>query len=384
MPLAFKIALRFLKSSKGQTILISLGIAVGVSVQIFIGLLIQGLQKDLIDTTIGRTSQITIYEKDKKDFSGYEEIISKAGMKDDRLIHLSAVLDRPVFVGTDESSRSVLMRGLELDRSEGIYRTKKSLVSGELPRETGQILIGKDLMEEIELDVGDEVSVLTTDGRNARLVISGIFDFGVSNINQSWIITTKETVAMTYGLSDLAGAVEMQVKDIFAAKEIAEALSDELGDGYFILNWQDQNQELLSGLNGQSISSIMIQIFVLVAVVLGIASVLAITVIQKSRQIGILKAMGIKDRTASMIFLFQGLILGLAGGVLGILLGSGLLVMFTSFARNPDGSAVINITFDAAFIIFSGMIALVSAVVASLIPARKSSRLSPIEVIRNG
>ena len=123
MSLAFRIALRFLKSSKGQTILISFGIAVGVAVQIFIGLLIQGLQKDLIDTTIGRTSQITIYEKDKKDFSGYDEIIAKAGVKDDRIFNLSAVLDRPVFVGTKDSSRSVLMRGLALDRSEGIYRT---------------------------------------------------------------------------------------------------------------------------------------------------------------------------------------------------------------------------------------------------------------------
>lgn len=128
----------------------------------------------------------------------------------------------------------------------------------------------------------------------------------------------------------------------------------------------------------------MIQIFVLVSVVLGIASVLAITVLQKSRQIGILKAMGIQDRSASFIFLFQGLILGVWGAVLGILFGLGLIFAFTTFARNPDGSALIAIRYDIPFIVFSGSVAIISALFASMIPAIKSKKLSPIEVIRNG
>ena len=144
------------------------------------------------------------------------------------------------------------------------------------------------------------------------------------------------------------------------------------------------NEQLLSGLNGQSVSSYMIQVFVLISVILGIASVLAITVLQKSKQIGILKAMGLKDRKASQIFLFQGLMLGVAGALLGIALGIGLILMFTKFALNPDGTPVVPVSLDYQFILFSGLIAVLSASVASLIPARKSSKLSPIEVIRNG
>jgi lipoprotein-releasing system permease protein len=128
----------------------------------------------------------------------------------------------------------------------------------------------------------------------------------------------------------------------------------------------------------------MIQVFVIISVVLGIASVLAISVVQKSRQIGILKAMGIKDSTSSLIFLLQGFMLGVFGGVLGILLGFGLLYSFTSFALNPDGTPVVPILINVNFIGFSALVAITASTLAALIPARRSSKLNPIEVIKNG
>ncbi len=148
-------------------------------------------------------------------------------------------------------------------------------------------------------------------------------------------------------------------------------------------NWKDQNAALLSGLNGQSVSSYMIQIFVLISVLLGIASVLAITVVQKSRQIGILKAMGIQDGNASQIFVLQGFMLGIGGAILGILLGLGLAYAFTRFALNPDGTPVVPLYIDPAFIALSAGVAVLVSTLAALIPARKTSRLDPIEVIRN-
>jgi lipoprotein-releasing system permease protein len=168
--------------------------------------------------------------------------------------------------------------------------------------------------------------------------------------------------------------------DVLAA-EITENLDD---DSLEVSNWKDENQQLLSGLSGQTTSSLMIQIFVIISVVLGISSVLAITVIQKSRQIGILKAMGLKDGSASQIFLFQGVVLGFFGGLVGIVLGVGLLWAFSTFALNPDGTAVVPIYLDPVFIGLSGLIAVLASTIASLIPAIRSRKLSPIEVIRNG
>jgi lipoprotein-releasing system permease protein len=180
-------------------------------------------------------------------------------------------------------------------------------------------------------------------------------------------------------------AIEMQVSDVFNADLIANRVAYGLSlSEVRVDNWKDQNQQLLSGLNGQSVSSYMIQVFVLVAVLLGIASVLAISVVQRSKQLGILKAMGIQDRDASLIFVFQGLLLGILGAVLGIALGFALLLMFTQFAVNPDGTPVVPIFINPSFIALSGLFAIVSAMVASLIPARLSSKLNPIEVIKNG
>ena len=154
-------------------------------------------------------------------------------------------------------------------------------------------------------------------------------------------------------------------------------------DTVSVTNWKEQNQSLLSGLQGQSISSLMIQVFVLVSVVLGIASVLAITVMQKSRQIGILKAMGINNTKASFIFLIEGVILGIFGAIVGIGLGLGLSFAFTTFAVNADGTPVVALYIDYGFIAISGCIAVISCIIASLIPAVRSSKLNPIDIIRN-
>jgi lipoprotein-releasing system permease protein len=118
------------------------------------------------------------------------------------------------------------------------------------------------------------------------------------------------------------------------------------------------------------------------SVIIGIASVLSISVVQKSRQIGILKAMGIKDRSSSQVFMFMGLFLGIGGAVVGVGLGSMLFYGFVT-AISSGGDSIISTDFNIAFIIGSGIVAVLSALFASVLPALKSSKLDPIEVIRN-
>ncbi|NLN47379.1 MAG: ABC transporter permease, partial [Clostridiaceae bacterium] len=149
-------------------------------------------------------------------------------------------------------------------------------------------------------------------------------------------------------------------------------------------DWKAENESLLSGLSGQSASSYMIQVFVLLAVGLGIGAVLAVSAVQKSRQLGILKAMGIQDRDASRIFLYQGILLGAIGAAAGTVLGVLFTYAFSKFVQNPDGTALVPFSLDYGFIAISVVTALLAATIAALVPARASSRLNPIEVIRNG
>lgn len=386
MRFSFKIALRFLKSGKAQTFLIALGIAIGVSVQIFIGLLIQGLQQNLIEKTIGNSPHLTVLsQSDDKQIRDWEESLKIVRDFDPRVKSTSVSADGSAFAKFEESSEPVLLRGFNLDEANKIYQISEKVYQGEKNVSENQVLVGKELKEKLLVNLGDTLKLITPDGNIVELTVKGFFDFKVTAINKSWLITDLKTAQNAFGYENRITSMEVQIEDIFKAKEMGAALSNKLdADTLKVENWMTQNEQLLSGLKGQSISSIMIQIFVLVSVVLGIASVLAITVLQKSKQIGILKAMGLKDRVASQVFLFQGLLLGIAGAILGILIGVGLILMFTKFAVNSDGTPVVPVNLDTGFIAISGLIAVLSASVASLIPARKSSKLSPIEVIRNG
>lgn len=385
MLLPIKIALRFMKSSKGQTLLITLGIAIGVSVQIFIGLLIQGLQTSLIDKTIGSASHITVTAEENGYVTNYSAVMDEIG-DIDGVKAASASLDGPAYISVDGEDVSLLVRGLTVSDAEGIYNLGSALSAGALPSGGNSAIIGKSLAESGDYTVGNTITVFVPKTANAReLVVSGIFDLKVSSINKSWVITDISTAQDLFGVSDVASSVEVQIDDVFLSVELADtvkALTSVVG--LEVVEWQGENEELLSGLSGQSVSSLMIQVFVIIAVVLGIASVLAISVIQKSKQIGILKAMGIKDTSASIIFLTQGFVLGLLGAIAGIILGLGLSVAFTKFALNPDGSPLIPLTLNAGFIALSGGISVVASMLASLIPAVRSMKMDPIEVIKNG
>ncbi|MDR5658476.1 ABC transporter permease [Serpentinicella sp. ANB-PHB4] len=386
MKLAFKIALRFLKSSKGQTLLITLGIAIGVAVQVFIGSLIQGLQKDLINTTIGNTSQITIQsQKSDKTIENWESIMNEINKKDNEITVVSPTVSLPGFIDFNDKTESIVLRGFGLQQADLIYQISDSMIAGEKPLKENQIIIGKQLKNELGVNKGEKVNIITPQGKAQALTVAGFFDLKVTNINKSWIITNISTAQNVFDIDNRITALEMQIFDVFEADQIANEIQEKINmKDLTITNWKEENEQLLSGLQGQSVSSIMIQVFVLVAVVLGIASVLAISVLQKSRQLGILKAMGVKDRTASLVFLFQGFILGIMGGILGIALGMLLLYSFTVFAVNPDGTPVVAIYINYKFIALSAIIAIFSATIAALIPAIKSSKLSPMEVIKNG
>jgi len=387
MKLSFQIAKRFLSSNLTQTIIIILGIGIGVSVQIFIGLLIGGLQNSLVETTIGNSSQITVSAEEEEGLiSKYEPIIKDIESADNRIEFVSPVLDNPSFLATDEKNQSLLVRGMEGSGADNIYSLSEYITEGSFEKGENKVLLGIALKEEYDLQKDDMINLITPDKRTVECKVSGFFDLQVASINESWCITTLENAQEIFGTGDEISSIEMQMYDenVFEADEAATKITKKLDDDSIVVtDWKTENQSLLSGLRGQSISSLMIQIFVMISVVLGISSILAITVMQKSRQIGILKAMGINNGKASLIFLTEGLILGVFGAIAGVLMGLGLSYAFSTFALNADGTPVVDLYIDKGFIALSGCIAVAACLIASLIPARRSSKLNPIDIIRN-
>jgi len=289
------------------------------------------------------------------------------------------------FVEQGNSILPVLVRGFPLSAADQIYNISDAIYDGEEYSSRTEVLIGRELHEKLELNVGDKIVLSIPRGGIVTLTVSGFYDLGVASINKTWIFTHLDTAQKIFDFGDRVTSIEMTVEDIFQADTVASQLERQLNNNeIFIENWKDQNEELLSGLEGQRTSSAIIQVVIIASVVIAIASILAMSVLQKSPEIGILKAMGINDFNASLIFLYEGFLLGLLGSVVGLVLGVGLLYAFVTFTTSPEGVPLINLYFDYGFIVRSWLIALIAATLAGVIPARKSLRLNPIDVIREG
>lgn len=373
--LSLKIAARFLRSSPGQSALIMSGIAVGIAVQVFVGSLITSLQADLVDTTVGSSPHITLRGEDggtipaksARDAESFEPLITTAVP----VRTLSAI-----YTDGDESV-PLSVTGGDADALDTIYKLSDKLTEGSYTLGDGELLVGTAFADSHGVSPGDDISLLLPDGGIADLRVTGIFDLGQQAANERFAFTDERTAAEALGMSeDDVSEVQIQLSDVFASAEVAPRLAEEFG--VEAADWQAENEELLSGLSAQSGSSIMIQVFVLVAVALGIASTLAISAVQKTRQIGILKAIGMGDATAGRIFLWQAALLGAGGTLAGIALGYALIWSF-SFVPVP-----FSIRPEPTFIAISGAIGITVALASSIIPARSTSRLDPIEVIQNG
>ena len=383
--LPLKIAIRFLCSGKTQTILIVVGIAVAISIQIFVGLLIDSLQISLLDSTIGRSPQIIITSAtDTETIRDWRTIVTKVkGLSSTRVV--TPVASANAFVKTEEKELPVVIKGFDLTDADRIYKISGAVYRGALFSSAREVLIGKELNAEMGLTPGDRIGILLPDGSEFIFTVAGFYDLGAASINKTWIIADLKSVQQLFKLNGRVNAIEIATPDVFSADTVADEIRTYLNDPAIkIENWKELNAELLSGLEGQRVSSIMIQAVIILSVVIAIASVLAISVLQKSRQIGILKAMGIKDSAASMIFIYEGFLIGIIGSIAGIALGLGLLYSFNIFATRPDGTKLFDLYIENGFIIRSWIIALLASTFAGIIPARRSLRLNPVDVIREG
>jgi lipoprotein-releasing system permease protein len=371
--LALSIAARFLRSSLGQTALIVGGIGVGIAVQVFVGSLITSLQDDLIDTTVGSSPHVTLLPADGDTVPGD---LAATASEEPEVTAAIPVRRLSVISSTDDSAALSVTAGAAADLAT-VYGLEERIVTGDYSLETDEILIGTGFAEDTGTEAGDELAVLLPNGDAAEYTVAGVFDLGAAAANDRFAFLAADSAAEALGQEeDGYSAIEIQVDDVFVSTEVAARL-EEAGDVEAV-DWQDENEELLSGLAAQSGSSLMIQAFVLVAVALGIASTLAISAVQKTRQIGILKAMGMTDGAAGRIFLLQAAILGVVGVTTGIALGY-LLIWGFSFAPVD-----FSVRPSPTLILVSVVIGIAVALLSSIIPSRSTSRVDPIEVIQGG
>ena len=398
-----QVATRFLREGRMQTALIIVGVAAGVAVVAYISALITGLQRNTLEKTLGAQAHMTL--------SALEDAVTSARRPDAATTVLSQTQPRaqrprsianwralvpvleampqiaavsPTVSGAGlavrgEATKSITLIGVELEQYERIVHLSNKVVAGEAHLGPGEGIIGRELADDLGVRVGDRIS-LVTGSITDSLRVTALVDLGVRELNRRTVIVPLRTAQSLVGLPGGATSLEMTLKDIWSAQALAADLSRRFP--YKVESWQQANASLVSALNAQSISTGVIRAVVMVVVVLGIASVLVVSVVQKRREIGILRAMGATQGQVLRIFLLQGAIVGAVGSVLGVLLAVGLIGVFTALVRGSDGLPLFVITLSPGLALEVAGIATLCGVLAAVAPARRAAKLDPAQAIR--
>ena len=381
--LIFKIAWRFLLDKKLQTILVIFGIAIGVSVQIFIGLVSQGLEKTLVHKVLAYSPHITVYSRGGG-FSDWQKEADKIRSDFPEVQAVSPNVNSQAWIKLEKMTTPILLRGFNISDTERLYNITAAIYEGSSPVKDNEILLGKELAERLGVKVGDEVNIVTLGRQAVTMKLVGLYDFGVTKINNSWVISNLTTAQNFMGLGNDVNVLELEINDPFQVDVVSARISSALsGEKLSLSTWKDQNQLLVSGILGQKLVTLIIQFFIMLATIISIVNILTINVFQKSKQVGILKAMGLTDLSASLVFFYQALLLSLSGIVLSLCFLVVFLRGFNKYIVTVQGLPVVNVTVNYRFIGLSILIFFGASMATAIFPALRCIKLNPIEVIKN-
>ena len=406
MPFEWFVALRYLRAGRAQTGLILGGTTVGVAILIFLTALISGLQRTLIQQTLSSQAHVLVKAPEREArplplAAGAPVAADRVERTPDRIrsieqwqqvlgdlerlpgvIAVTPTAGGSAFASRGEATKPVALRGVD-DASFGrVIEIEPKMRAGRFRLEGAQAVIGKELAADLGVGVGDKLRLTTPEGRGDVFTVTGVFDLGNKDVNQRWVLVPLRAAQTMLDLPGGATTLEVKVADVFEAERIAR----EIGQRHPLKvdSWMKMNEQLLVALRSQSSSSWMIQALVVVAVALGIASVLAVSVVQKSREIGIMKATGTSTGRVLRIFLIEGAVVGAAGSVLGGVLGTAMALAFAQLATSPTGEPIFPVDLTPGLYLGASLVALATGTLAAWIPARQAARLDPAVVIRYG
>lgn len=407
MPFEWIVALRFLREGRMQTLFIGAGIAVGVAVIVFMSALLAGLQSNFIRRVL--TAQAHIQLLPPKEVARPLGPVRAAGsgLLEDAIVQaplqrlksidqwqtlaaqvrtmpevavVSPIASGSALVIRGEASRAISVIGVDPALYFRIVALPEKMVRGTARLTPSDILIGTDLASDLGVAVGDKLRVSAAGGGDQTLTVTGLFDLGSKPANQRTAYVGLRTAQSLLGLVGGVSAIDVTVKDIYAAEAIARHIT--AAHGVQADSWIATNAQFFTAVQAQKTSNTTIRFFVALSVAFGIASVLVVSVVQKSREIGILRAMGISRGQVLRVFLLQGGVLGLTGSAGGSSIGLVALLLWQRYALNPDGTPLFPLVIEPGLFVASLLLATLTGLAAAFAPALRAARLDPVVAIR--
>ena len=407
LPFEWIVALRFLREGRLQTMFIVAGVALGVAVIVFMSALMTGLQMNFIQRVLSAQGHIQLLPPKEvarplrlgahaqpgeveaailqaplqrlKSIDQWQAVAEQVRAMPEVLV-VSPLAGGSALVVRGIASRAITVAGIEPALYYRIVALPDKVRLGTAELTGGEILVGTELAADLGVAVGDKLRLTTAGGADTTLRIAGIFDLGNKSANARSTFVALRTAQSLLALPGGVTSLDVTVRDVYTAEVVAQRIT--AATGVEADSWIKTNAELFTAIAAQSTSNNAIRFFVGLSVAFGIASVLAVVVVQKSREIGILRAMGVSQGQVMRVFLLQGGLLALAGAVAGSALGAGVLTLWQRSARTADGTPLFALVLEPSLFLSALALATVTGLIAALAPARRAARLDPVVAIR--
>tara|TARA_B100000686_G_scaffold329916_1_gene391581 strand:+ start:444 stop:1712 length:1269 start_codon:yes stop_codon:yes gene_type:complete len=420
MSFEFFISLRHLKSKRAKKFIslntwISIGgVALGVMALIVVIAVMSGFGKDLRDKILGTNSHIVVTNITRSGMDDFESVLKKV-MQSEGIKAAAPFILNQVMLTFGSKSSGVVVRGVDPEREAMVSDLEKNMIQGKIgmlkrskKNKAGlgheNIILGNELSQKLDVQVGDAISMVSPASRLTPMglipkiklfKVVGLFESGMFEYDSSLAFISVQSAQRFFAMKDKVSGIEIRVEDIDSADQIAELLQENLGFPYYVRDWMRMNKNLFSALRLEKIVMFIILILIILVAAFNIVSTLFMVVMEKTKEIAILKSMGASRASIMKIFSFQGLIIGLLGTLIGCVGGFAIvpnLNEIVGFIENIFGITAFpsdvyyldklpsEIQYMDSFLII--VFSIVICFVASLYPAWRASRLDPVDGLR--
>lgn len=411
MFIQLQVALTHLTSRKRQTLVSLTGVVLGVAFFLAVSSLMRGSEKDFIKRLIDNSAHITVYDeyrlphiqpaelrwasgavqvsnvkpqRETRGIRSYREklefIESLHGLRVAPVLLGSAVL---TFAGREES---VSLSGIVPAKMKTVSTLQEKMVEGSidaLVANPNGILIGQGLAQKFNLSLGRNVSAVAPNGSSRAMKVVGIFRTGNASYDESQTFTLLKRAQVMLDRPNRANRFVIQLDDAYAAHDVAQRIESTIG--YKAVSWIEASEDILSVLVVRNTIMYSVVSAILIVASFGIYNTLSTIVMEKTRDIAILKSMGFHARDVRLIFLFEGIIIGVIGSVFGLALGTGLMKLLSVVQVKPPGvseKVYLPVWWGPEQFALATAFALTSCILAAYLPARRAGRVHPVEILR--
>jgi len=365
-----------------------LGIAIGVMALIVVIAVMTGFDKDLRDKIVGNYSHITITSFKGIDAQEYDKILEKISANP-QIKGISPYVQGQVLIKEGNRVFAVGLKGINPNTESSVTKIKKYVAVGNMD-DLGQnkVIIGKELALYLGLGINSDIVTYSPFGKERNLKVVGIFNSGMYDYDLNLIFTDLKTAQDILGLNNKFSAIAIKLDNLNLADKVRGQLSNVLGFDYNLKTWMEANQNFFAALKLEKLTMFIILTLIILVASFNIISTLVVMVVEKTRDIGILKAIGMTSVRIRKIFTYEGLIIGSLGtfsGTVGGIVLCGLLKKY-QFIKLPQDiyyidKLPVSIEFwpDIALIILA---AIAITLISTIYPASKAAKLKPVEALR--